>query len=510
MSMAQFYFPSAPKPNPMESSDNSNLMNLSLHQTLQVLDATAGDIPKFYRLGLVTPAKERKHRQNLEASFKQLAKNGNLEALRDFVEPRLLSEGIRILHNANFIQNDLSQGPKEIYDYYMQLIERTKPVSHVDQFPPAAQEPADRIVEYTESYRIRHDSAHNFVKRLRCTCQRIKKFCAKKLTVAGCDFRFKAMLETCREERLLKDGLSYLKKIGTDEKPPKLFSALDALVVAYSLIHQVPGQVKEKELEKKFIRDLSRWEMLIGQGERDLFDLFKEISVAAFKANSFPRASASYVQLDKETPPGITNMYPDNDNVVAQFQSVAFEFFLGSCSSIQAMKEQDPELQMLVDKIEEDDKSHQAPDQNNTLVEVNMDYQMSDANEAHHQASDQNDSGIDTGTPNEGSMGSQVSYRDAPHGQDPDYMMSLGETNEGLGANGGLLAPDQNNAIPGFWDPSANMAYQVSNLNQANAEQFEFMRSVWNIAVAPPDFTGVAMMGGVDWHSFPYEQDFGL
>jgi hypothetical protein len=246
MNMHGYFFDAPPQE---ESPDGSNPMDLSPQLPLRNLGAEVENIEKFFLLGLITPAPERNVLKELEVDFKERAKTGDLQALQNFIEPHLQTPDIRILHNIDFVQKELSHAPKEINDYYEQLIERTQPGPHDLHSPPDAQVPADKIVDYTESYRFRHDSARNFIKRLRRVCRRLQDFCGKTLTMTSCEMdRLEAIMRACQHPNIaFGNGLNYLRFIGTNDQPTGLISALPALIVAYSLIHQVPGQVKELE-----------------------------------------------------------------------------------------------------------------------------------------------------------------------------------------------------------------------------------------------------------------------
>ncbi|KAH7254049.1 uncharacterized protein BKA55DRAFT_593672 [Fusarium redolens] len=293
--MHGYFFDAPPQE---ESPDGSNPMDLSPQLPLRNLGAEVENIEKFFLLGLITPAPERNVLKELEVDFKERAKTGDLQALQNFIEPHLQTPDIRILHNIDFIQKELSHAPKEINDYY----------------------------------EFRHDSARNFIKRLRRVCRRLQDFCGKTFTMTSCEMdRLEAIMRACQHPNIaFGNGLNYLRFIGTNDQPTGLISALPALIVAYSLIHQVPGQVKE--LEEKFTEDLFRWKTLSALNEPDPFGLFEEAVCAAFALKSFPKATAFYVPGNEMVPPGVANRYPGDPIVVAQLQSVAFDFFLqASC-----------------------------------------------------------------------------------------------------------------------------------------------------------------------------------
>ncbi|KAJ4101467.1 hypothetical protein NW756_001888 [Fusarium oxysporum] len=151
--------------------------------------------------------------------------------------------------------------------------------------------PTDKIVDYTESYRLRYNSARNFIKRIKLVCWRLQKFLTKELSVTGCEkHRLRTTQGLFRHPKVvLGNGLHYLRLIGTNYQPLDLISAFSALIVASSLIHQAPGQVKE--LEQKFNEDLGRWKTLSAQNQPDPFGLFEEVVGAAFALKTFPRAA---------------------------------------------------------------------------------------------------------------------------------------------------------------------------------------------------------------------------
>ncbi|KAH7211765.1 hypothetical protein DER44DRAFT_860159 [Fusarium oxysporum] len=129
-----------------ESPDGSSPISLFPQMPLRDLDSEVENIEKLFLLGLRKP------------------KTGDLQALQTLTNPHLQPPDIKILHNIDFIQNELSLAPKEISDYYQQLIQRTQPGPHDFHSSPYPQMPTDKIVDYTESYRLRYNSARNFIK----------------------------------------------------------------------------------------------------------------------------------------------------------------------------------------------------------------------------------------------------------------------------------------------------------------------------------------------------------
>ncbi|RKK74700.1 hypothetical protein BFJ69_g8267 [Fusarium oxysporum] len=85
---------------------------------LRDLDSEAKNIEKLFLLGLSQPAQERDGLKELEANSKESAKTGDLQALQTLTNPHLQPPDIKILHNIDFIQNELSLASKEISDYY--------------------------------------------------------------------------------------------------------------------------------------------------------------------------------------------------------------------------------------------------------------------------------------------------------------------------------------------------------------------------------------------------------
>ncbi|KAH7178566.1 hypothetical protein DER46DRAFT_633268 [Fusarium sp. MPI-SDFR-AT-0072] len=300
MNMHQYPFYEPPQE---ESPDGSGPMSLSPQLPLRDLDSELENIEEFFLLGLSQPAQERDGLKKLEADFKESAKTGDLQALQKLINPHLQPPDVRILHNIDFIQNELSLAPKEISDYYQ----------------------------------LRYDSARNFIKRLRLVCRRLQGFCTNRLSLKGCEMDRLGRLEgLCQHpDVVLGNGLHYLRLIGTNDQPVDLISTFAALIVVYSLIRQVPGQVKE--LEEKFNEDLGRWKTLSTQNQQDPFGLLEEVVGAAFALKSFPRAAPLYVPGNEGIPPGVANMHPFNPNVFAQLQSVAFDFFLQASSGKSSM-----------------------------------------------------------------------------------------------------------------------------------------------------------------------------
>ncbi|EWZ46710.1 hypothetical protein FOCG_11408 [Fusarium oxysporum f. sp. radicis-lycopersici 26381] len=282
---------------PQESPDGSSPMSLFPQMPLRDLDSEIENIEKFFLLGL----------------------------------------NIKILHSIDFIQNELSLASQEISGYYQSLIQRTQPGPHDFHSSPYPQMPTDKIVDYTESYRLRYNSARNFIKRIKLVCRRLQKFLTKEPSVTGCEkHRLRTTQGLFRHPKVvLGNGLHYLRLTGTNYQPLDLISAFSALIVASSLIHQAPGQVKE--LEQKFNEDLGRWKTLSAQNQPDPFGLFQEVVGAAFALKSFPRAQPLSVPGNEGLPPRVANMHPFNPNVFAQLQYVAFDFFLQASSGKSSM-----------------------------------------------------------------------------------------------------------------------------------------------------------------------------
>ncbi|KAM0078609.1 hypothetical protein ACKRZS_009332 [Fusarium odoratissimum] len=160
---------------PQESPDGSSPISLFPQMPLRDLDSDVENIEKLFLLGLSQPAQERDGLKELEANFKESAKTGDLQALQTLTNPHLQPPDIKILHNIDFIQNELSLAPKEISDYYQQLIQRTQPGPHDFHSSPYPQMPTDKIVDYTESYRLRYNSARNFIKRIKLAPGQVKE-----------------------------------------------------------------------------------------------------------------------------------------------------------------------------------------------------------------------------------------------------------------------------------------------------------------------------------------------
>ncbi|KAF4498357.1 hypothetical protein FAGAP_5482 [Fusarium agapanthi] len=376
MDIQQYHYHDPPQE---ESPDGSNLMSLFPQMPLRDLHFELENITEFFSLACTAPAEDRDNLKDLEDDFRESMKRGDLQALQELINPYLQPPNIRILHNIDFIQNELSDAPKEISDYYQHLIQRTKPGPHDLQVPPKAKAQTNKIntiLEYTNSYDSRYDSARNFIKRLRLRCEMD---------------RLGEVMELCLQPGdALENGLQYLQSIGTNDQPVDLISALPALIVAYSLIHQVPGQ--DKELEERFNKDLGRWKAISIQNQPDPFSLFEGAAGAAFAVKSFPRAADLYAPGNEVIPPNFANMYPPNLNRTAQLQSVAFDFFLQASSTIQEMHT----------------KGLDADAPQNTMenpVGASRD----------HQAPDQHDSGIKMDTPVEDSTYSQMLDEDADY-----------------------------------------------------------------------------------------------
>ncbi|RKK25011.1 hypothetical protein BFJ66_g16052 [Fusarium oxysporum f. sp. cepae] len=152
---------------PQESPDGSSPMSLFPQMPLRDLDSEIENIEKSFLLGLSQPAQERDGLKELEAYFKESAKTGDLQALQTLTNPHLQPPDIKILHSIDFIQNELSLASQEISGYYQSLIQRTQPGPHDFHSSPYPQMPTDKIVDYTESYRLRYNSARNFIKRIK-------------------------------------------------------------------------------------------------------------------------------------------------------------------------------------------------------------------------------------------------------------------------------------------------------------------------------------------------------
>ncbi|RKK79336.1 hypothetical protein BFJ68_g16231 [Fusarium oxysporum] len=160
---------------PQESPDGSSPMSLFPQMPLRDLDSEIENIEKFFLLGLSQPAQERDGLKELEAYFKESAKTGDLQALQTLTNPHLQPPDIKILHSIDFIQNELSLASQEISGYYQSLIQRTQPGPHDFHSSPYPQMPTDKIVDYTESYRLRYNSARNFIKRIKLAPGQVKE-----------------------------------------------------------------------------------------------------------------------------------------------------------------------------------------------------------------------------------------------------------------------------------------------------------------------------------------------
>ncbi|RBR18695.1 hypothetical protein FVER53590_07420 [Fusarium verticillioides] len=336
-----------------ESPDGSNRVSLFPQMPLLDLDSKLQNVRKFFHLASIAPARDRDNLKELEANFKESVKTKNLQDLQELINPYLQPPDIRILHNIDFIQNELSDAPGEISDYYQQLIQCTQPGSHDLGVSPNAQESTDRIFEHTGTYKSRYGSARHFMRRLRLHREMD---------------RLEEVKERCQHPGVvLGNGLQYLQSIGMNNRRVDLISALPALMLAYSLIHQVPGPVKE--LEEKFNEDLGRWKTISIRNQPDL-RLFEAAAGAAFAVKSFPQAA---------------DMYQLNLNCTAQLQSVAFDFILQASSAIQEMHAEGLDVDAPQSTME-------------NSVGVSED----------HKAPDQHDSGISVGTPVESGMYSQM------------------------------------------------------------------------------------------------------
>jgi hypothetical protein len=232
-----------------ESPDGSNRMSLFPQMTLRDLDSKLQNVREFFHLACIAPARDRDNLKELEANFRESVKTDNLQDLQELINPYLQPPDIRILHNVDFIQNELSDAPEEISDYDQQLIQRTQPGPQDLGVSPNAQESTDRIFEYTGTYKSRYDSARHFMRRLRLVCQRLKKFCDCRGSLKHREMdRLEEVKERCQHPGVvLGNGLQYLQSIGTNNQRVDPISALPALMLPYSLIHQVPGPVKELE-----------------------------------------------------------------------------------------------------------------------------------------------------------------------------------------------------------------------------------------------------------------------
>ncbi|KAF4960987.1 hypothetical protein FGADI_637 [Fusarium gaditjirri] len=362
MSMNQHSFH---EPSLEESPNDSNPMGLPPQMPLRNLDSEVENIETFFLLARTQPAQERDGLKELEAGFQEFVTTGDLKALRKPIELHLQPSDIRILRNIDLIQNELSHAPREISDYYQQLIQGTQPGPHDFHSSHDAQMPTEKIVDYTESYRLRY-----------------------KLSLEGCEMDSLEQIEAlCQHpDAVLGNGLHCLKFIGTNDQPLDLISTFPALIVAYSLIPQVPGQVKE--LEEKFNQDLGRWKTLSTRNQPDLSGLFEGAIGAAFAVKFFPKAANLYMPGNEVIPAGVANMYPFDPNVFAQLQSVAFDFFLQASSTIQEMYDQSPDLDATFENTvddafgaSEDDQAageHDSSISMGSPVEDGMYYQMPD------------------------------------------------------------------------------------------------------------------------------------
>ncbi|KAF5985844.1 hypothetical protein FCOIX_1831 [Fusarium coicis] len=299
-----------------ESPDGSNRMSLFPQMPLRGLDSKLQNVREFFHLACIAPARDRDSLKELEANFRESVKTDNLQDLQELINPYLQPPDIRILHNIDFIQNELSGAPEEISDYCQQLIQRTQPGPHDLGVPPNAQESTDRIFEYTGTYKSRYGSARHFMRRLRLVCQRLNKFCDCRGSLKHREMdRLEEVNERCQHPGVvLGNGLHYLQSIGTNNQRVDLISALPALMLAYSLIHQVPGPVKE--LEEMFNKDLGRWKTISIRNQSDL-RLFEAAAGAASAVKSFLQAADMYQLNLKSTAISIQEMHAEGLDVDA-------------------------------------------------------------------------------------------------------------------------------------------------------------------------------------------------
>ncbi|KAF5024117.1 hypothetical protein F66182_3819 [Fusarium sp. NRRL 66182] len=147
--------------------------------------------------------------------------------------------------------------------------------------PTAQQVVKSPMIEYTDSYGLRHKLGRASMLRLQRRCERIARVCDHHGHLGDYD----DILHQCADPWMIwQVGFESLRNVLRNKPPPGLVGILQALVVADALICQVPDA---KEREKEFILDLRRWKVLLCEDEARM-DMFDEIVCAAWGIDALP------------------------------------------------------------------------------------------------------------------------------------------------------------------------------------------------------------------------------
>jgi hypothetical protein len=93
------------------------------------MDIGINDLEECFRLGQTPPQEANEFLGTQNAEIYRLAQTGRLDLVRGHCEPLLRSKGIRILFDPDLLTQILDKGYWDVYEYILDLVERTRPIS---------------------------------------------------------------------------------------------------------------------------------------------------------------------------------------------------------------------------------------------------------------------------------------------------------------------------------------------------------------------------------------------
>ncbi|KAM0354197.1 hypothetical protein ACHAPU_001233 [Fusarium lateritium] len=95
------------------------------------MDIGINDLEECFRLGQTTPQQANEQLEAQNAEVYKLAHTGRLDLVRGYCEPLLRSKEVRILFNPDLLSQILDKGFWDVYEYMLDLVERTRPIPKV-------------------------------------------------------------------------------------------------------------------------------------------------------------------------------------------------------------------------------------------------------------------------------------------------------------------------------------------------------------------------------------------
>ncbi|KAM0331861.1 hypothetical protein ACHAPQ_005915 [Fusarium lateritium] len=93
------------------------------------MDIGINDLEECFRLGQTPPQEANDFLEAQNAEIHRLAQTGRLDLVRGHCEPLLRSQGIRVLFDPDLLTQILDKGYWDVYEYILDLVERTRPIS---------------------------------------------------------------------------------------------------------------------------------------------------------------------------------------------------------------------------------------------------------------------------------------------------------------------------------------------------------------------------------------------